>query len=133
MSLQHTVTRMYGDTSSNVSSQVEKVIDDTEHNFDGQVAAAGTNVLITFALTRASLKSLLLYSDQAVTIYTNNPSGSSPQDTILLVAGQAKVWTLQTDLLSACPFSGNITALYITNPGGSVANIKVRAMAHQHS
>jgi len=134
MSFTHTILRSYTDISNKAISYQETVIDDTEiPSFDGQIAAAGTNVQIHVAFTVANLKSVVLQCDQAVTIYTNNPSGSSPQDTIPLVAGQAKIWTLQTDGSGACPFAGNVTTMYVTNPGGTVANLKIRGICHQHS
>lgn len=134
MAFTHTISRSYQDVSGKPIGFTEFVTDDSEiPSFDGQVAAAGTNVQIHIAFTKANLKSVLLKSDQAVTIYTNDLSSGSPQDSIALTAGQAKIWTLQTDGSGACPFSGNVTTMYVTNPGGVVANLQIRGIAHQHS
>ena len=70
----------------------------------------------------------MINSDQAISIKTN--STSAPQDTFSLVATQVKIWTLATDLIAACPFAGDVTAIYITNSSGATANIKIRAIAH---
>jgi hypothetical protein len=133
MAFTHTILRSYTDTSKTPLSYQEQITDDTELGFDGQIAAAGANIQVHFACTRANLKALSIKCDQAVTIYTNDLSSGSPQDTIPLVAGQNKIWTLQTDGLSACPFSGNVTTIYVTNPGGNAANLQIRGIAHQHA
>ncbi len=134
MSFTHTILRSYTDISGKAISYNEQITDDSEiPAFDGQIVGAGTNVQIHIAVTQTNMKSLCISCDQAVTIYTNNPSGSSPQDTIPLVAGQTKVWTLQTDGSGANPFSGDVTTAYITNPGSTVANLKIRGICHQHS
>jgi hypothetical protein len=134
MSFTATILRSYTDISKTAISYQETVTDDTQlPAFDGQIAASTSNVEIYVTLTLANLKAFMVRSDQAVTLYTNNPSGSSPQDTISLVANQCRIWTLQTDGSGACPFAGNVTAMYVTNPGGIVANLSIRGICHQHS
>src|ERR1700677_1117830 len=128
--LQHTITRSITDTSNKITSDVENIQADSERNYDGQITNGSTNQLVAWDMTRSLLQSIAFWSDQPITICTNNPSGSSPQDTITLVGTQVKPWTLETDLIGACPFAGNVTALYITNTSGFVANIKIRALAH---
>ena len=129
-----TILRSYSDTSLTAISFQESVTDDTlAPAFDGQVAAAGVNVELALAFTLANLRAIALQSDQPITLYTNAPSTGAPQDTIALVKGQAKIWTLQTDGAGACPFAGNVTAVYATNPGVAVANLRIRGISHQHS
>jgi hypothetical protein len=134
MSFSHTRQVSYTDISNKAISYSESITDDSElPAFDGQIAASGTNVEIYVAITVAHLKSVCISCDQAVTLYTNNPSGSSPQDTIAVAAGQVKTWTLQTDGSGAIPFAGNVTAIYVTNSASTVANLKIRGICHQHS
>lgn len=134
MAFTHSISRSYADVSGKPIVCSETVTDDSEiPSFDGVIVAAGANIQIHVALTKANLKSVVLKCDQAVTIYTNDISSGSPQDTIPLTAGQAKIWTLQTDGSGACPFSGNVTTMYVTNPGGVAANLQIRGIAHQHS
>jgi hypothetical protein len=133
MSFTATITRSYSDGSKLITF-LETVTDDTDlPSFDGTVAATSANVELFIAFTLANLKAVALKSDQAVTIYTNAPSTGAPQDTIALTAGQVKIWTLQTDGSGGCPFAGNVTAMYVTNPGAAVANISIRGICHQHS
>jgi hypothetical protein len=133
MAFTHILSRSFADTSKVTISDVDTITDDTELNFDGTVASGGSNVQIHWAATVANLKSVAIYSDQAITIYTNDVSGGSPQDTIAVKAGQVIVWTLATEGSGKIPFAGNVTTIYVTNPGGTIANVKIRAIAHQHS
>lgn len=125
MSIVHTITRSYKDQSPNALTLVETVTDAYERNFDQSVPIA-TNTLYNVSLIQAKLKSVCMKSDQAVTIKTNSPG--SPQETINLVAGQAYIWTLQTDGAGKIPFAGDVTAMYITNASGSAANFSLRAI-----
>jgi hypothetical protein len=126
----HTVKRIYQDTSATAILQSETISGDTERNFDASLAI-GANHEIDIAFTRANLKSLCITSDLAVTVYTNDLSSGSPQDTIAIVAGQALVWTLATDGIGKCPFSNNVTKLYVTNGAGGAATFKVRSLQNQ--
>ncbi|HEY4364462.1 MAG TPA: hypothetical protein VGN17_26085 [Bryobacteraceae bacterium] len=121
--INHTVIRTYKNQGSTARSLTETVTGNTERNLAVQVAASTTNHHVVIGWVQADLQSLSITSDQAITIYTNAASGSSPTDTIAVAAGQVMVWTLATDLIGKCPFSADVTSLYITNAGVSAANI----------
>jgi hypothetical protein len=128
MSISHTLVRQYKDQSSNSivnSNSTETVTGSMEKNIDKSVAV-GTDTLYAYTLDRSILQSLCLYSDVALTIKTN--SSGSPTDTIVLVAGEARMWSLAYGGLSLCPITANITALYITNASGGPAAFKLRAL-----
>lgn len=130
MAFTHTVGRTYRDSSGTTISYTETPSADAELNISTQIAASTTNQLIAWAATIANLKSLSLSCDIACTVKTN--SSGSPQDTINLLAGQNLIWTFATDGDSHLPFSGNITALYVTNPSSTLPlNFNVRALAAQ--
>lgn len=130
MSVIHTVTRAYKDQSANAISQVEAVTGNYEQNLDDTVVVAANHQL-HWACTRANLQSLCLYSSGAVTVYTNDLSTGSPQDTIPLAAGQTRVWTLSTDLIAKCPFSNDVTTIYVTNAGADPVTFRIRAILNQ--
>lgn len=50
-------------------------------------------------------------------------------ETLSLLAGQNKVWTLATDALAGLPFTCDVNKLYYTNVSGSTATIKVRSLS----
>jgi hypothetical protein len=126
MSITHRVTNTYNDTSNTTIQQVVVVTADTEQNYDFTLAT-GTNVELHLAFTVANLQSLCFSASTACTLYTNAPSTGSPQDTIPLVAGQVLTWALANG--GTCPFSSNVTAIYVTNAAST--NLKIRSTENQ--
>lgn len=131
MAITHTILRQYKDQGPTPISLSESISGNTERNLDVAAVPIAANTQYVFAVTRANLLSVCLYAADALTVYTNNPSGSSPQDTIALVAGQTLVWTLATDGLSKCPFSGNVTTVYVTNATAATVALKIRSLLNQ--
>ena len=127
MSVTHTITRTYKDQSSNSLSKVESITSDKENNLSKSLSA-GTNTNVLWKTTRSKLKSLCISVSTAATIYTNDLSSGSPQDTIALTAGQVFIWTLAVDTLSSgpldCPFSNDVNTLYVTNAATCVLDIR---------
>ncbi|HEY4360100.1 MAG TPA: hypothetical protein VGN17_03995 [Bryobacteraceae bacterium] len=121
--INHTVVRTYKNQGSTARTLSETVSGNTERNLAVQVAGTTTNHHVVITWVQADIQSLSITSDQAITIYTNAASGSSPQDTIAIAAGQVLIWTLATDLVARCPFSDDVTSIYITNSGSTAANI----------
>lgn len=79
---------------------------------------------VVIALDVSAVSYFYIVSDQALTVETND--GSSPDDTLTLVANHPYLWTsddYDTFLLD----TADITALYLTNASGSTANVKIRA------
>lgn len=94
-------------------------------NIDESIPNSTTNGLVAFALTVAKLKSLYMVSDAVITVKTN--SSGSPQETIALAAGCPLVWN-SSDGYFACPFSGDVTKLYVTNTSGGAAQLQIRTI-----
>lgn len=127
MSFTHSVGITYKTAEGTISSTTDTYTADAEMALDDQVAASTTNKEFDLSLTQANIKSMVLYSDQAVTVKTN--SATSPSDTINLAAKIQLVWN--TDSHFSIPFSGNVTKFFITNSGGVAANLKFRFLANQ--
>lgn len=129
MSLTHTVTRAYRDSSGNSITSTENVTDDAENNLDIAVAISTTNLSVHWVTIVLQLKSLSISCDQALTIKTN--SSGSPADTITLLAGQNLIWSHATDGDAKNPLQTDVTGLFLTNASGTlVANLKIRAIQH---
>lgn len=127
MSITHTVTRSYSVNGSPVVTASGTQTGDEEVDLDVAVPASATNQEYDLAWTQSAMKSVMLFSDSAITIKTN--STSVPQDTITLAAGQEIAW--QTGDPGNAPFSGNVTKLFISNGNTSAANVKVRGLFQQ--
>lgn len=127
MSITHTRTTSYSVNGSPVIAATSPQTGDEEVDLDVAVPASVTNQEYDIGWTETALKSVLLYSDSAVTIKTN--SSGTPQDTIALAAGQAIAWQFGDP--GTAPFAGTVTKLFITNGNTSLANVKVRALVQQ--
>jgi len=89
-----------------------------------QIASGGTDILVNAAVKVADIKSVVITSDQDVTLETN--SGGSPANTLTLKANVPYIWN--TDCYDTLKFTVNITALYFTNGGANVANVEGRIL-----
>lgn len=95
-------------------------------DLDVTINAGATNVEYDAVVTIAQVQSLLMFSDQAVTLKTN--SSGSPQDTINIKAGVPIAWNINS--FHSIPFAGNVTKLFFTNSGGSPAHVNFRVLAN---
>lgn len=80
---------------------------------DEAVAAAASNLEIAVAFAVADLQSVYLVSDVNLTIKTN--SASNPGDCLVLTAGVPVHW--DADSYTACPFTADVTAFFVTGRG----------------
>jgi hypothetical protein len=126
--VQHKIIRSYAPSSGIATLLNEFPTGNAEINLTDSGLAVVANHQYAVAFTRANMQSLCIAVSTppgstavtgTVTVYTNAPSGGAPQDTIALTmtaaGGQALVWTLATDLIAKCPFSANVTTIYVTN------------------
>jgi hypothetical protein len=125
----HSVGVLYKNDSGTITSTTHTYTDDSEIGLDGVVAAGATNKEFDVAFTLTKVISLVLFSDQALTLKTN--STSSPQDTIAIAAGKEIIFTFDGQAGGADPFAGNITKFYFSNAGTKDANVKFRALLHE--
>ncbi len=116
----HSVGVTYKTAAGSITNTTDSYTADGEVNISDVVAAGVSNYSFDVTFDPANVKSMVLYSDQAVTVKTN--SSSSPQETISLAAKIQRVWT--TDHTEVIPFSGAITKFYVSNAGTTDANFK---------
>lgn len=93
-------------------------------SIDETIADSTTDGLINFTLDVSQLQSIYIVSDADITIETND--GSSPADTLSLVAGVPYVW--HADSYHACLLTTDITAIYVTNASGGSARLQIEAL-----
>lgn len=85
------------------------------------IPAPSTNLQLTCAIDVSAVKSLLILSDQDITIKTN--SSSEPTNTLALKAGVAYEWT--TDSYDTLKLTGDVTAIFVTHAGETAANLTI--------
>lgn len=88
------------------------------------VATAQTDADIVIAIDVSAVKAFFIVSSAAITVETND--GSSPDDTLTLVAGQPYIW--HTGSYDSFLLTTDVTVLYITNASGSTADIEIRVL-----
>lgn len=84
-----------------------------------QVADEASDFEIQLPINVSDVLSFFLVSDQDVTIETND--GTTPDDTIELVAGKPYVWDV--DDYSAFLLGTDVVSIFVTNNSGATATI----------
>lgn len=124
MALTHTVGITYKTELGTIANTTDSYSGDAESNLDDTVAGPSTDKQYNMNVVAADIVSCVFYSDKALTLKTN--STSSPGNTITLVAGKQLVWN--SDHPEVAPITTNLTTLYVTNAGTTVANLKIRIL-----
>jgi len=122
MAFTHTVGITYRTAAGTIASTTDSYNADGEVNLESVIAAGANNAEHQIAFDPADTKSMVLFSNQALTIRTNN--NASPIDTIVLSANKQVVWN--EDHTEDIPFNNAvpITKFYITNAGNNNAAMK---------
>ena len=114
MALSHRVSTSVRSNAGTVTSTSYTITGTAEQNIE-KTFAIGTDVAQDFACDVSTIVSLAIMSTTAMTIETN--SSSAADDSISLVANKPLIWNTQilATLGTACPFTTDITSLFITN------------------
>lgn len=124
MAIEHKSTIQY-EQGGVILSQTVTSSGSNEINVDESIPDSSTDLQVTMNIDVSVLKSLYIESDQNITIETNN--GTTPTDTLTLVANEPVIWT--TNSVHSNPLTADITTdIFITNSSGSAANLKWRAL-----
>lgn len=90
---------------------------DGEVNLDVTIAPAASNFAVVCPIDASQVKSILMYSDAAMTVVTKN--GATTVDTFTLSANKPLFWQFGMPINS--PITGDCTALAVTStPGGTL-------------
>jgi hypothetical protein len=116
----HTVGTSYTTDAGTVVNIPETITGSTSRDIDA-VIGPGANVQYDATISPDVVQSILMASDQPVTIATN-------QDSISLKQNVPLVWTLNS--WWPIPISGPVTTLSITNNGPQDASVKIRVLAN---
>ena len=85
---------------------------------DGEtVADAVANQQHPFGVDITAMKIFFMTSDYALSVYTNDASTGSPQESFTLTADKPVIWRTGDTAI----FAGDLTDLYLTNASGSTA------------
>lgn len=109
---------------SETFAQTISYTQDGEKNFDASVAGLTVNQEIDIAFVKLKVNSMIIFTDQAITIKTN--SSGSPQETLTIAASSP--WLYRSDDNRANPFAGDVTKMFISVPGAAAATVKIRIL-----
>lgn len=123
MSFSHILTEKVA-VGDNQISKSNTITGGAKQSIEESVPDSSTDLAIAFTLDVSQLKSLYIVSDQDITLETN--SGSSPADTISLVAGVPYVW--HADSYHTCLLGTDVTGLFATNSSGTDATLQIEAL-----
>lgn len=119
----HKINQDWQAGNESISKQIT-ITADGEANLEVAVADESADLAINVAIDYSALKLLYIVSDQDLTVETND--GSSPDDTLTLLAGIPIVWFEGCGFTN--PLSADVTALYATNASGADATLTVKTL-----
>lgn len=83
------------------------------------IANGQTNFVVNLAIDVSAVKSIVIVSDQNITVKTND--NSTPDNTLTLVAGKEYSWN--TDSLQSLLLTADVTSLHVANASGETATL----------
>jgi hypothetical protein len=89
------------------------------------VPAGATNQAVTIVFPVAPIQSMVMASDQVVTVKVNSTTTPVPA-TITLKATAGLIWA--SDFATTCPLTADVTVMYISNAGTVDAKVNFRAL-----
>lgn len=130
MPFSHTLNYTLVAPGASISKSVTRTANNN-NSFTEAIADAGTDVFVNATVDVSALQSVVITSDQQITLETND--GTTPQETIVLKANEPLVWMKSGNQLAgadypAIPFSADVTAMYFTNASGSTANVRIEIL-----
>lgn len=126
MSVTANLTRKFNDGVSDLGSTPLTVTSGSLVKISEDIPANQTNLPVACAFANAKLKALFIIATAAMTVYTNDVSGGSPQETIHLIANVPYCWALGGSCIGsdASPLAGNVTGLYVTNTTAGTLDVR---------
>ena len=89
---------------------------------DVSIPDSSSDMFIAWNIDVSQIQAIIILSDYEITIKTN--SSSTPDDTLVLPAGEPYLWT--PDSLDTCLLTTDVTTgLYVSNSSGSAARLQI--------
>ncbi len=123
-SITDTISISYTGNGKAVTTPVGAYTGTLAESIETVIAAGAVKTAITITFPVATIKCLIVSSDQDVTLYTN--SSTTPIETLAIKAAFGLFWT--KDQPVACPFSTDITHFYVSNAGATDAKFHFRVL-----
>jgi len=119
-----TISITYSGNGKAVTTPVGTYTGDADAGAAVVIPANTTNQDVAIVFPVADIQSLVMASDQNLTVKVN--STTTPTETILLKATAGLVWGV--DYATDCPLGTNVTHFYVTNAGATDAKFNFRVL-----
>src|SRR6266704_72696 len=119
----------YTGNGASVSTQTGTYTGGEDAGVARVIAAGATDLEVDITFPFASIKSMVIASDQDITVKTNSNSGtavSGVNDIFEVKKTAGIVWG--SDYATACPYTANVTKFFVTNAGVTDAKFNVRVL-----
>lgn len=118
MAITHTLGISFNSNNNTPTNFTSTQASDGEINLDVTIAPAASAFSVVCPISYALVKSVLMYSDAAMTVVTKTTGGSTV-NTFTLVANKPLLW--QFGFPTASPITGDCATLAVTStPGGNL-------------
>lgn len=118
MSVSHSIEQNWESAGRRLTSQ-NVYSAGAQSTLDEAIPDESTDLELVFTLDVSEIESIIIICDQDLTLKTNN--ATTPVDTLDLLAGLPYIWTV--DSYFENKLTTDITALFVTNASGKVANL----------
>lgn len=109
----HKRLTQYSTDEGRIANVVETVVGDGNLSYDNDATIAGAaQIEIDLAFPFAQVLALCIVATRAVTVFSNAVAGVGG-DTLVIPAGGVLTWDAND--IEACPFTIDVTKLYVTN------------------
>lgn len=115
------ITRSLTAAGVTVGGTVETILADGQIGFSKTIPT-GNNNRVTIAIDITAIKAIAIESSEDCTIYTNDQSGGTPDDTLTLTADVPLIWT-ENDPAAALFLTVDVTDLYITCAADAIVKL----------
>jgi hypothetical protein len=121
----HTLTLSWARSGETISQTVT-VEAEGERNYNVTVNAATNDKRVECPIDVSEVKSLYIHSDQTVTFEFNDTAGA--QGSFTVTANKPVIWFTGCGFALSALLPADVTDFYISNAGGTAANVKIRIL-----
>lgn len=123
MSFSHVLAQSWSSSGREITSS-KAYTGDSQISIDVSVPDSSTDMFVELSLDISEIQTIYILSDQAITLETND--GTTPGDTIVLVANKPLTWEVDSGHDNL--FTVDVAALYVTQSSGSAARLQIEAL-----
>jgi hypothetical protein len=119
-----TLSRGFKSKEVSITDASESLVVDNLLNWEKTLPASASNAQFAATFAFANIKALGISckgGEAGITLKTN--STSTPGDTITIKPNAPLIWSVNDN--GACPFTANVTAIYITNNSADEMDIAI--------